>query len=284
QRNTAVDLDDGDVGLAMTRGDAENHPSLNSLLFRIPAYKNKGYRIAVTPEANRLRAQCRIHLVGRADVGQVRNLVANLRPLRGAHVASHPLESAVLSNSGMRFAGFVVAVGLLTCASEGQKPSPDQIPINTPYVATEPRIVGAMLDLAKVTGDDTVYDLGCGDGRIVIAAAQKYGARGVGIDINPARIEEARANAREAGVDDRVSFEANDLFDADIRSATVVALYLLPDVNLRLRPRLERELKPGTRIVSHAFDMGDWKPDRQLIVAGERLYLWTIPPREKQEH
>jgi SAM-dependent methyltransferase len=184
----------------------------------------------------------------------------------------------------MRFAGFVAAVGLLTCASEGQKPSPDQIPINTPYVATEPRIVGAMLDLAKVTGDDTVYDLGCGDGRIVIAAAQKYGARGVGIDINPARIEEARANAREAGVDDRVSFEANDLFDADIRSATVVALYLLPDVNLRLRPRLERELKPGTRIVSHAFDMGDWKPDRQLIVAGERLYLWTIPPREKQEH
>ena len=109
-------------------------------------------------------------------------------------------------------------------------------------------------------------------------------ARGVGIDINPARIEEARTNARDAGVDDRVRFEANDLFDADIHSATVVALYLLPDVNLRLRPRLLRELKPGTRIVSHAFDMGDWKPDKEVVVEGQHVYLWTIPQHEQQRH
>jgi len=190
----------------------------------------------------------------------------------------------MLFNSRMQFAVFVVAAGILTWMAEGQSRSPEQIPINTPYVASQPRIVDAMLELANVTGSDTVYDLGCGDGRIVIAAAQEYGARGVGIDINPARIEEARANARDAGVDDRISFETNDLFDADIHSATVVALYLLPDVNLRLRPRLLRELKPGTRVVSHGFDMGDWKPDKELVVEGEHVYLWTIPPHEEPRH
>jgi ribosomal protein L11 methylase PrmA len=136
-----------------------------------------------------------------------------------------------------------------------------------------------MLELANVGNSDVVYDLGCGDGRIVISAARKYGARGVGIDLNPARIEEARANASSAGVSDRVSFEVNDLFDADIRNATVVALYLLPDANIRLRPRLLRDLKPGTRVVSHSFDMGDWKPDKEKLVDGDHVYLWTIPKR-----
>ena len=190
----------------------------------------------------------------------------------------------MLSNSKVRFAVLVVAAGLLTCVAEGQRPSPEQFPINTPYLASQPRVVSAMLELANVTGSDTVYDLGCGDGRIVITAATEYGARGVGIDINPARIEEARANARDAGVDDSFRFEANDLFDVDIHNATVVALYLLPDVNLRLRPRLLRELTPGTRIVSHAFDMGDWKPDKDLVVEGEHIYLWTIPPHEGPKH
>jgi SAM-dependent methyltransferase len=190
----------------------------------------------------------------------------------------------MLLNSRMRFAVFVVAGGLLTCMAGGQSPSPQQIQINTPYVASQPRVINAMLELANVTSTDTVYDLGCGDGRIVIAAAEAYGARGVGIDINPARIEEARANARDAGVNDHISFETNDLFDADIHSATVVALYLLPDVNLRLRPRLLRELKPGTRVVSHAFDMGDWKPEKELVVEGEHVYLWTIPHHEEPRH
>jgi cyclopropane fatty-acyl-phospholipid synthase-like methyltransferase len=176
----------------------------------------------------------------------------------------------------MRFAVLLMASQFLICVAEGQSASTDQILINTPYVASEPRVVGAMLDLAKVSGSDTVYDLGCGDGRIVIAAAKRYGARGVGIDIDPARINEARVNARDAGVDDRISFETKDLFDVDFRSATVVALYLLPDVNLRLRSRLLRELKPGTRVVSHAFDMGDWKPDQEIVIEGEHVYLWTI--------
>jgi SAM-dependent methyltransferase len=177
----------------------------------------------------------------------------------------------------MRFIPLLIVTGLLICVAEGQSPPPEQVPINTPYVTTPPQIVGAMLDLAGVRSGDTVYDLGCGDGRIVISAAKTYGARGVGIDINPARIEEARANARSAGVTDLVSFEVNDLFDADIRNATVVALYLLPEANMRLRTRLIRELKPGTRIVSHSFDMGDWRPDKERVVDGDHLYLWTIP-------
>jgi cyclopropane fatty-acyl-phospholipid synthase-like methyltransferase len=153
-----------------------------------------------------------------------------------------------------------------------------QAQINTPYVSTPPGIVEAMLELAEVTNHDTVYDLGCGDGRIVILAAQKYGARGVGIDINPERIEEARANAGSAGVTEHVDFQVRDLFDADFRNATVVALYLLPDVNLRLRPRLLSELKPGTRVVTHSFAMGDWKPDKERVVDGVHIYLWTVPP------
>jgi SAM-dependent methyltransferase len=156
--------------------------------------------------------------------------------------------------------------------------SAQQAQINTPYVSTPPRIVEAMLELAEVSNNDTVYDLGCGDGRIVIRAAQEYGARGVGIDINPARIDEARAQAGSAGVTEHVDFQVRDLFDADFRNATVVALYLLPDVNLRLRPRLLSELKPGTRVVSHSFAMGDWRPDKERVVDGVHIYLWTIPP------
>ena len=119
--------------------------------------------------------------------------------------------------------------------------------------------------MAGVKPGDVVYDLGCGDGRIVVTAAQKFGARGVGVDIDPRRIAEANANARRAGVEKQVTFKVGDLFEADIRDATVVTLYLLPDVNLRLKPKLLRDLKPGTRVVSHDFSMGDdWKPERTL--------------------
>ena len=168
------------------------------------------------------------------------------------------------ANDSLRF--------LLAQASPAQRRSPDVI-----FVPTPNDVVQKMLDLAKVTSKDVVYDLGCGDGRIVISAAKNYGARGVGIDINPERIQEARANARKAGVEALTRFELNDIFDADIREATVVAMYLLPDLNLRLRPKLFQDLKPGTRIVSHSFHMGDWKPDKELAVAGSRIYLWTIP-------
>jgi len=148
---------------------------------------------------------------------------------------------------------------------------------DVPYVPTPPRVVDAMLRMAQVTSSDVVYDLGCGDGRIVIAAAQKYGARGVGIDIDPKRIEEADENAKLAGVTDKVAFMTQDLFTADFRDATVVTLYLLPSINAKLAPRLKQQLKPGARIVSHAFAMGDdWPYERKLEVDGKTIYFWTI--------
>jgi SAM-dependent methyltransferase len=150
---------------------------------------------------------------------------------------------------------------------------------DVPYVPTSNNVVQAMLKLAGVTNMDVVYDLGCGDGRIVITAAQQFGARGVGIDINPARIQEANANAKQAGVTDKVRFEEKDLFEADIKEASVVTLYLLSSVNMRLRPKLLADLKPGTRVVSNTFDMGDWKPDREEEIDGRRIMLWTVPAR-----
>ncbi|MGC8792401.1 MAG: SAM-dependent methyltransferase [Bryobacteraceae bacterium] len=155
---------------------------------------------------------------------------------------------------------------------------------DVPYVPTPHDVVEQMLKLAGVKKGDVVYDLGCGDGRIVVMAAQKFGARGVGIDINPERIAEAKQNAEQAGVADRVKFFQQNLFDADIREATVVTLYLLPSVNLRLRPKLQHDLKPGTRIVSHSFDMGDWKPDKEIEYNGRKLYLWIIKPGMANAH
>ncbi len=152
---------------------------------------------------------------------------------------------------------------------------------DVPYVPTPPEVVDAMLELAGVTQNDIVYDLGCGDGRIVIEAAKKYHAHGVGIDINPTRIEEAKANAKDAGVSDRVRFLEGNFFQADIHDATVVTLYLLSTVNLKLRPKLLKDLKPGTRIVSHRFDMGDWKPLKETTADGRPIYLWIVPPDKK---
>src|SRR5579859_3719340 len=147
--------------------------------------------------------------------------------------------------------------------------SPDQTaqaPSGCSLRATTEQAVKAMLKLADVKKTDIVYDLGCGDGRIVIAAAKEYVAHGVGIDINPERIQEAEENAKKAGVEKLVRFEENDLFEADIREATVVTLFLLNSVNLKLRPKLLRDLKPGTRVVSNTFNMGDWKPDKELTL------------------
>ena len=150
---------------------------------------------------------------------------------------------------------------------------------DVPYVPTPQETVEEMLRMAKVSREDLVYDLGSGDGRIVITAAKKYGARGVGIDIDPQRIREANENARAAGVTDRVKFVQGDLFKADFRDATAVTLYLLRSVNIRLRPKLLEELRPGTPVVSHDFDMGEWEPDDQTQVAGDQLYLWIIPAK-----
>ncbi len=145
------------------------------------------------------------------------------------------------------------------------------------YEPSDPEVVAAMLKLANVHKGDVVYDLGCGDGRIVIAAAEKFGARGVGIDIDPERIKEAREKARKSRAGARVEFRNEDLFEADIREATVVMLYLYPSVNLRLRPKLWSDLRPGTRIVSHCHDMGDWEPEKKIEVGRHTIYFWTIP-------
>jgi ribosomal protein L11 methylase PrmA len=147
------------------------------------------------------------------------------------------------------------------------------------YVPTPDEVVEAMLQVAKVTKNDVVYDLGTGDGRIPVTAARKYGARGVGIDIDPQRIKEATENVQKSGVADRVRIVQGDLFEANISEATVVTLYLLPSLNVKLMPKLMKDLRPGTRIVSHAFDMGDWKPEQELDVNGRKVYFWTIPKK-----
>jgi SAM-dependent methyltransferase len=182
---------------------------------------------------------------------------------------------------------FVLAVALTATLLSAQaqtaaKPKRDP---DVPYVPTTEAAVQAMMKLGDVKKTDILYDLGCGDGRLVIAAA-KLGARGVGIDINPVRIAEARENAKKAGVENLVRFEENDLFLADIHEATIVTLFLLPNINLKLKPKLMKDLKPGTRVVSNTFDMGDWKAEKESTVEDDggddtylshKFFLWTIP-------
>jgi ubiquinone/menaquinone biosynthesis C-methylase UbiE len=181
-----------------------------------------------------------------------------------------------------------VAILSLTILA-GQNAQLQRVP-DVPYLPTTEEAVVAMLKLADVKSTDVVYDLGCGDGRIVVAAAKNFGARGVGIDIDPVRIAEAKANAKKAAVENLVQFEENDLFQADIHEASVVTLFLLSSVNLKLRPKLLGELKPGTRIVSNTFEMGDWQPDKELTLEqrsdddgpfSRKLFLWIVPPRSR---
>jgi trans-aconitate methyltransferase len=148
------------------------------------------------------------------------------------------------------------------------------------YVPTPPDVVEEMLKIADVKKGDVLYDLGSGDGRIAVTAAKRYGIRAVGIDIDPERIREANENAKKAGVTNLVRFRQEDLFKADFSEATVVTLYLLPDLNVKLRARLWSELKPGTRVVSHQFDMADWKPEKEVELNGRTIYFWTIPQRK----
>ena len=182
----------------------------------------------------------------------------------------------------MTFRALLIAVVLALGAAApnlAQQPAASREP-DVVFVPTPPDVVDAMLKLAKVTSSDLVYERGSGDGRSQIAAAKTYGARGVGIDIDPERVREATANARANNVADKVTFRREDLFVADISPATVVTLYLSPSVNSRLAPKLMTELKPGTRIVSHAFDFGSWKPQQRIMVSGRPIFFWTIaPPR-----
>jgi protein-L-isoaspartate O-methyltransferase len=148
------------------------------------------------------------------------------------------------------------------------------------FVPTPPEVVDRMLRMAEVGPNDFVIDLGSGDGRIPIAAVKDHKAkRALGVDIDPQRIKEANANAKAAGVTDKVTFRQENLFETDIREATVITMYLLSSLNLRLRPRLLEQLRPGTRLASHAFDMGDWKPDAQDVVGGRQVFFWVVPAK-----
>ena len=186
----------------------------------------------------------------------------------------------------MRRRLLALAMAAVVCAAlaaplVAQYPAPPASSSLAPYVPTPQDVVDRMLSLANVTGADVVYDLGCGDGRIVIAAAKEFGARGVGVDLDPQRIREAQANAVRAGVADRVTFRVEDVFDTDLQSATVVTLFLSPELNARLRPKLTSQPKPGTRIVSHRYGIGDWVPEktRTVTVSETRnhVFLWRVP-------
>jgi precorrin-6B methylase 2 len=179
---------------------------------------------------------------------------------------------------------FVLALALTLAAPLSAEQAATQAPLRSPdviFVPTPPEVVAAMLKVAKVGKGDIVYDLGSGDGRIPIAAVKDYGAaRATGIDIDPQRIKEATANLKASGITgDRVRFLNQDLFTTDISDATVVTLYLLPSLNLKLIPKFMKELKPGTRIVSHSFDMGDWVPEQTVDVDGRKVYFWTLPKK-----
>jgi ribosomal protein L11 methylase PrmA len=177
-------------------------------------------------------------------------------------------------------AALVLAVPASLLA-QAQKKAPARGP-DVIFVPTPQEVVEDMLRLANVRKGDVLYDLGSGDGRIAITAAKKYGVKATGIDIDPERIREAQANAKKSGVTDLVQFKQEDLFQADFKDATVVTLYLLPDLNVKLRPKLWNELKPGTRIVSHQFDMGKWKPEKTLESEGRTIYFWTVPDKSKR--
>jgi ubiquinone/menaquinone biosynthesis C-methylase UbiE len=172
----------------------------------------------------------------------------------------------------MKVAAVAAIAGLVFAQAPARTP-------DVPYVPTPQEVVDEMLKLAEIKPTDVLYDLGCGDGRIVVTAAKRYGIRAVGIDINPERISEANENARKAGVTDKVKFIQGDLFQTSLKEPTVLTLYLLPAVNLKLRPKILDEMKPGARIVSHSFDMGDWQPEKTVDVDYRKIYFWTVPKK-----
>jgi len=175
-------------------------------------------------------------------------------------------------------------LGLLTARPLLAQPALAKPTLDVPYVPTPQAVVDRMLSLAQVGKNDVLFDLGCGDGRIVVTAASQFGARGTGIDIDPERIAEARENARKAGVEKQVQFKQANLFETDLSKASVVSLYLLPTINVKLRPRLWQQLKVGSRVVSHAFDMGnEWPADKTATVDGRTIYFWTITEAQKRQ-
>ena len=195
-------------------------------------------------------------------------------------MTSHTRRTLLLGTAAG--AGLALVPGRAPLAQAAQSIAPAPPKLDVPYVPTPQDVVDRMLAVARVGKNDVVYDLGCGDGRIVVTAARQFGARGVGIDINPERIAEARANAKKAGVSQRVDLRVANLFDTDLSPASVVTLYLLPNINVKLRPQLWKQLRVGSRVVSHAFDMGaDWPPEQTVDASGRAIYLWTITAAQK---
>jgi SAM-dependent methyltransferase len=183
----------------------------------------------------------------------------------------------LITRRNVNYFGF--ALGLVLSAGLVYYCTGDEVEKDVPYVPTPPEVVEKMLELAAPKKGEVLYDLGCGDGRIVVTAAKKYGVKGTGVDIDPQRIKESNENAKTAGVADEVKFVERNLFEMDFHDANVVTLYLLTTVNERLRPQLLKQLKPGSRVVSHAFDMGDWEPDQHVNVepGGQDVYFWVVP-------
>jgi hypothetical protein len=182
-----------------------------------------------------------------------------------------------LSQSSLLSVVFTIALAPAPALAQEAQVAQESRSPDVHFVPTPHEVVAAMLKVAQVRKNDVLYDLGSGDGRIVITAAKKYGTRGTGIDIDSVRVAEGRLGARKAGVSDKAKFQRADLFQTDLRDATVVTLYLLPTLNVKLRPKLYSELKPGSRVVSHAFDMGDWKPDSTFTAATSAVFFWVIP-------
>lgn len=204
-------------------------------------------------------------------------------------MSSRKSVRAILAIAGLCLAAFLLFL-LLHRPARAPEPQPgnDFDPadfvrgrprLDVPYIASDLQVVDAMLGLAQVKPDDNVIDLGSGDGRILISAARSLGAHGLGVDIDPARIRESTANAAEAGVSGRVTFRQQDLFETPLRDADVLTLYLLQEVNLRLRPRILSQMRPGARVISHDFDMGDWHWDQRQRVGNATIYLWIVPAR-----
>lgn len=185
-----------------------------------------------------------------------------------------------------RHSSIIVAVAALAAVCFAPPPlraqdeaGAEPVKKDVPYVPTPQPVVDRMLEMAGVKKGDVVYDLGCGDGRIIVTAAKKHGATGIGVDIDPARIKECHENAKAAGVTDKVKFIQQDLFTMEFKDANVLAMYLLPEVNMKLRPKILDGMKPGSRIVSHSFDMDDWKPDEEDQVDDSTIYFWIVPAK-----
>lgn len=184
-----------------------------------------------------------------------------------------------MANRALALLGLILLAACQVAVASEPEPTKLKRKLDVWYVATPQEVVDRMLYEAKIRATDVVYDLGCGDGRMVISAAKQFGTRGVGVDLDPARIREARANAKAQGVEQLVTFRVGDMFETDLREATVVMLYLLPELNRRLKPKLFAELRPGARVVSHDFDMGkDWPPDRSVNLGSDGIYMWVMPP------